>query len=166
MCDFIILFESKKIFTKTILASICVLSAGYIAWEYRLFSAMLFDDTVTIRTTMDHGHLTVGEALKAAAEEFFRTSFHSQDNHVYFVFWVCITGIIIVNALHIRKKEAKKILTDPVNLIFLWMIFNCLIFGLYENEGFRTFVERLVPKLTGFEFARTAYFNTLFPNIL
>ena len=161
VCAFIIVWVVKKRFPKTIITSICVLSVGYILWEYRLFSAMLFDDTVTIRTTMDHGHLTVGEALKAAAEEFFRTSFHSQDNHVYFVFWVCIIGIIIVNVLHIRKKEAKKIFTDPVNLIFAWMIFNCLIFGLYENEGFRTFVERLIPKLTGFEFARTAYFNTL-----
>ena len=160
VCAFIILWIKDKRFPKSIFAAICVLSAGYMAWEYRLFRAMLFDDTVTIRTTMNHGHLTVAEALKTAFTEFFRTSFHSQDNHAYFVFWVCMAGLIIVNVIHVKKHEAARMLKDPVNLIFLWMVFNCLIFGFYENEAFRTFVERLVPKLTGFEFARTAYFNT------
>ena len=159
VCAFIIVFIISKRFPKTIAASICILSAGYIAWEYRLFKAMLFDDTVTIRATMDHGHVSFGEAMRAACEEFFKTSFHSQDDHAYFVFWVCLLGIIIINALHIKRHEAKKILTEPVNLIFLWMIFNCLIFGLYQYEPFRTFIEHLVPKLTGFEFARTAFFN-------
>ena len=159
VCAFVIVWIISKKFPKTIAASICILSAGYVAWEYRLFAAMLFDDTVTIRITMDHGHLTFGEALRSAGEELFRTSFHSQDNHAYFVFWLCIIGLIIINALHVKNKEAKKILTDPVNLVFLWIVFNCFIFGLYQNEPFRTFVERLVPKLTGFEFARTAFFN-------
>jgi len=160
VCAFIILFVRDKRFPKTMFASLCILSLGYIAWEYRLFSAMLFDDTVTIRATMDHGQLTLAEALKAAWEEFFKTSFHSQDDHVYFVFWICMIGLLIINVQHIRHKKAKLILKDPANLIFFWMVFNCLIFGLYENEVFRTFVEKLVPKLKGFEFARTAFFNT------
>ncbi len=161
VCAFIILWIKDRKFPKTMFASLCILSAGYMLWEYRLFNAMLFDDTVTIRTTMDHGHVSVSQALKAACEEFFRTSFHSQDNHVYFTFWIVVAGIIITNVIYIKKKQPGRILKDPLNLIFLWMIFNCLIFGFYQNEGFRTLVERLVPKLTGFEFARTAYFNTL-----
>ncbi len=159
VCAFIIVWIISKRFPKTIAAAICVLSAGYIAWEYRLFNAMLFDDTVTIRATMDHGDLTFGQAIRSAGEEFFKTSFHSQDDHAYFVFWVCLIGLIIINALHIKRNEAKKILTEPANLIFLWMVFNCLIFGLYQYEPFRTFIETLVPKLTGFDFSRTAFFN-------
>ncbi|MBP3198436.1 MAG: hypothetical protein J6N21_15720, partial [Butyrivibrio sp.] len=42
----------------------------------------------------------------------------------------------------------------------LWIIFNVLIFGLYQYEPFRHLFETLIPPLTGFEFARTAYFNT------
>ena len=76
------------------------------------------------------------------------------------VFGVCILGLIIINAGYIKRHEAKKILTDSANLITFWMIFNVLVFGFYQYAPFRELVETLVPKLTGFEFARTAYFNT------
>ncbi len=160
LAAFFIVWVVKKRFPKTIFASLGILSAGYMAWEYRLFKAMLFDDTVTIRTSMDHGSLTLWESLKTAAEEFFNASFHSQDDHVYLVLWVCLLGLLVINIRHLKQKEAKKLLTDPANLVFYWIIFNCLIFGLYQNEGFRGLVEKTIPKLTGFEFARTAYFNT------
>ena len=160
VCAFIILWIKDKRFPKTMAVSTVVLSLGYMIWEYRLFGAMLFDDTVTIRTTMEHGEITFGQALKTAADEFFRASFHSQDSHTYVVFGVCILGLIIINAGYIKRHEAKKILTDSANLITFWMIFNVLVFGFYQYAPFRELVETLVPKLTGFEFARTAYFNT------
>lgn len=157
----IILWVKDKRFPLKNFASICVLALGYMAFEYRLFKAMLFDDTITIRTTMEHGRLTVGQALKVAFDEFVSASFHSEDSHTYLVLGVVLIGIIVVNVGYIRRNEAKKCLTEPINLVMLWIIFNVLIFGFYENEGFRTLVETMVPKLTGFEFARTAYFNTL-----
>lgn len=162
ICAFIILWVKDKKFPKTMLASLVVLSAGFIIWEYRLFSAMLFDDTVTIRTTMEHGNLTVGQALKAAFDEFVTASFHSQDSHNYFVLWVVLVGVIVVNANIVRSKEGnrlKRIATEPVNLIMCWIIFNVLIFGFYQFAPFRELVETIVPKLTGFEFGRTAFFN-------
>lgn len=164
VCAFIILWIKDKKFPKTMFASLCILSAGFVAWEYRLFSAMLFDDTVTIRTTMNHGELTFGQAMQTAFNEFVRASFHSQDSHTYIVLAVCLIGIVLINISIFRNKEIKNklgaICSEPVNLVFLWMIFNVLIFGLYQFAPFRHFVEMLVPKLTGFEFARTAYFNT------
>ncbi len=160
VCAFIILWVKDKKFPKTMLTSLVVLSAGFMTWEYRLFGAMLFDDTVTIRTTMNHGNLAFGEAIKTAFGEFISASFHSQDSHTYIVLGVCLVGIVIINTAYIKKHEAKKMLTEPVNLILGWMIFNVLIFGLYEFAPFRELVEMMVPKLTGFEFARTAYFNT------
>ena len=160
VCAVIILWIKDKKIPKTTLVSVLVLSVGYMLFEYRLFGAMLFDDTVTIRTTMNHGNLTFGEALKTAFTEFVTASFHSQDSHTYIVFPVVIAALIIINFMHIKRHEAKKILTDPINLVTLWIIFNVIIFGFYEFEPFRHLIETIVPKLTGFEFARTAYFNT------
>ena len=156
----IILWVRDKKFPLSTFISICLLSLGFMAFEYRLFRSMLFDDTVTIRTTMDHGAITFGQAIKVAFDEFVNASFHSEDSHAYVILWVVLIGLVIINAGYIKRKEAKRILSEPINLIMLWIIFNVLIFGLYEFAPFRELVETIVPKLTGFEFARTAYFNT------
>lgn len=156
----LILWVKDKKFPLSVFASICTLAIGYVAFEYRLFQAMLFDDTVTIRTTMEHGELTFGQAIKTAFTEFIQASFHNQDSHTIFILWVVLIAIVVTNVIHVKNNEAKKICTDPINLVFLWIVFNCLNFGLYEFAPYRQFVETLVPKLTGFEFARTAYFNT------
>ena len=156
----IILWVRDKKFPLSTFVSIVVLSLGYVIFEYRLFGAMLGSDTITIRTTMDHGNLSFADAMKTAFEEFVTASFHSQDSHNYIVLWVVLAAVIIVNASYIIKKEAKKIVSEPINLVMLWIIFNVLIFGLYQYAPFRGLFEMLLPPLTGFEFARTAYFNT------
>ncbi len=160
LAAFIILWIKDRRFPKTMLASLAILSAGFMIFEYRLFGQMLFGDTVTIRTTMDHGDVSFAEAMKLAFVEFVNASFHSQDSHTYVILGTVLISLVVINILHVKNKEAKKILTDPVNLIMLWIIFNVLIFGLYQFYPFRHLVETIVPKLTGFEFARTAYFNT------
>ena len=156
----IILWIRDRRFPVSLFLSIIILSAGYIVFEYRLFGAMLFTDTVTIRTTMEHGELSFGQAMLTALQEFVNASFHSQDSHTYVVLPVVMIGIIVINAGYIHSKQYKRILSDPVNLIMIWILFNVLIFGLYQFAPFRQLFEMLVPPLTGFEFARTAYFNT------
>ncbi len=156
----IILWIRDKHFPKSTFVSIVILSIGYVLFEYRLFGAMLGDDTVTIRTTMDHGDLTFGQAMKTAFDEFVNASFHSEDSHTYIVLGVVLVALVLINVGHVRAGKAKEILSDPINLIMIWIIFNVLIFGLYQFAPFRHLFEMLVPPLTGFEFARTAYFNT------
>lgn len=156
----IILWIRDKRFPKSTFVSILILSLGYILFEYRLFKEMLFTDTVTIRTTMDHGDISFGQAMLIALSEFANASFHSEDSHTYIVLGVVLIAIVIINALYIKKKQADRIMKDPINLVMLWIIFNVLIFGLYQYAPFRHLFEMLVPPLTGFEFARTAYFNT------
>ncbi len=156
----IILWIRDKKFPKSTFASIVILSIRYILFEYRLFGAMLGTDTVTIRTTMDHGDLTFAQAMKTAFDEFVNASFHSEDSHTYIVLGVVLVAIVLINAGLIRAGRAKDILKEPVNLVMLWIIFNVLIFGLYQFAPFRHLFEMIVPPLTGFEFARTAYFNT------
>ena len=156
----IILWIRDKRFPKSTFVSILILSLGYILFEYRLFKEMLFTDTVTIRTTMDHGDISFGQAMLTALSEFANASFHSEDSHTYIILGVVLIAIVIINALYIKKKQADRIMKDPINLVMLWIIFNVLIFGLYQYAPFRHLFEMLVPPLTGFEFARTAYFNT------
>ncbi|MBQ3796638.1 MAG: hypothetical protein II842_10200 [Butyrivibrio sp.] len=156
----IILWIRDKRFPLSTFISVVVLSLGYIVFEYRLFGAMLFNNnTVTIRTTMDHGDLTFGQAMATAFSEFVNASFHSEDSHTYVILGVVLVAIVIINTLYIKKGQAKKILTDPINLVMLFIIFNVLIFGLYQYAPFRHLFETLLPPLTGFEFARTAFFN-------
>ncbi len=160
VCAVIILWIRDKKFPLSTFVSIVVLSLGYILLEYRLFGAMLGSDTVTIRTTMDHGDLSFGQAMATAFSEFVNASFHSEDSHTYIVLGVVLIALVIINVGHVRAGKAKEMLTDPINLVMLWIIFNVLIFGLYQFAPFRHLFEMLVPPLTGFEFARTAYFNT------
>ncbi len=160
VCAVVILWIRDKRFPKSTFVSIIILSLGYIVFEYRLFAQMLGTDTVTIRTTMDHGDLSFAQAMKTAFDEFVNASFHSEDSHTYIVLWVVLVAVVVINAGLIKAGKAKDILKEPVNLVFLVMIFNVLIFGLYQFAPFRHLFEMLVPPLTGFEFARTAYFNT------
>lgn len=156
----IILWIKDKRFPKSTFASIVILSLGYILFEYRLFKEMLLSDTVTIRTTMEHGEISFGQAMATAFNEFVDASFHSEDSHTYVILGVVLIAVVIINIGYIKRKETKHILTDSINLVLLWIIFNVLIFGLYQYAPFRHLFETLVPPLTGFEFARTAYFNT------
>ncbi len=156
----IILWIRDKKFPLSTFVSIIVLSIGYVLFEYRLFGAMLGSDVVTISTTMYHVYLTFLQAMKTAFDEFINASFHSEDSHTYIVLGTVLVAMILINAGHIRSGKAKEIWSDPVNLIMIWIIFNVLIFGLYQFAPFRHLFEMLVPPLTGFEFARTAYFNT------
>ncbi len=158
----IILWIKDKKFPVSTFASVVILSLGYMLFEYRLFGEMLFskDKAVTIRTTMDHGDITFGQAIATAFTEFVDASFHSEDSHTYIILGTVLVAMVLINVSYIRAKEAGKILTDPINLLMLWIIFNVLIFGLYQYAPFRHLFETLLPPLTGFEFARTAFFNT------
>ena len=183
----------KRRFPLRMLIAILVLSAGYVVFEYRLFGAMLLDHTVTIRTTMEHGELTLIQALQTAFSEFFIASFHSQDSHTYLVLPVVLIGALVSIIWHLRgtsesaRRDAggsvagtpndglsdparpagasargslRAVLTDPLVLLLFWIFLSCLNFGLYQYAPYRHLLEALMPPLTGFEFARTAYFNT------
>ena len=160
VCAIIILWIKDKHFPKGIMASLLVLAAGYIVFEYRLFKEMLFSDVVTIRGSIVNGDLSFVENIRSIWDVFCHAQFHSQDSHAYFVLPVCVAGLLIINFCYIRQKEYKKILTDSCNLTFGFIIFNCLIYGTYDWKAFRDLVEALIPQLTGFQFNRTLYFNT------
>lgn len=159
VCAILILWVKDKHFPKGMTISLFVLAAGYILFEHRLFKQMLFSDEVTIRSTMVSADLSFAENIKAVWDVFVNTEFHAQDSHKYLVLPVCLIGLIVINIGHIKRKEWKKLLTDSCNLTFGFIVFNCVVYGLYNWKGFREFVEMLVPQLTGFQFNRTTFFN-------
>ena len=159
VCAVVILWIKDKHFPRSLAASVCVLSIGYMVFEYRLFNAMLFSDTVTIRNSMVISSLSIAEVLKLAAEGFINSQFHCQDSHMYVILPISIISIIFINVRYVRMKESGKILKDPINLVFLWIIGNSLIYGFYNYAPLRNLIETLVPKLKGFQFDRTLFFN-------
>lgn len=160
VCVVLILWIKDKKFPIGIFVSVVLLALGYMGFEYRLFKEMLFGSTVTIRTIMVGSDLSGMEILKSIGQVFLNTIFHAQDSHLYVVLPVCIVGLGVINFFYIKRKKWKDILKDSCNLTFLFIIFNCVIYGLYDCKAFRTLFETLIPPLTGFQFNRTLYFNT------
>ncbi len=159
-CGVVILWVKDKKFPRSIFTALLILALGYICFEYRLFKEMLFSDNVTIRGTMVNADLTFLEMLQSVGNVFKETIFHAQDSHYYVVLPVCIIGIIIINYFYIKRHEYKKIATDSCNLILLFIIFNCIIYGLYDFKAFRDLFELVLPPLKGFQFNPKLYFKT------
>ncbi len=157
----IILWIKDKRFPGKIFIALIVLALGYVCFEYRLFKEMLFASEVTIRSSMEHAAVSFGEVLGLSAEEFVTASFHNQDSHSYVVLPTVLAGVLLINASYIKKKQAERIKKEPLNLLMLWIIFNVLIYGLYQYEPFWKTFETLVPQLKGFIFSRTVFFNPL-----
>lgn len=144
---------------KGLLLSIPILALGYVVWEYRLFRSMLFNDTVTIRSSMVIASLSFQEILDMIKDGFVNSIFHAGDAHTYFVLPLVLFFFIVQNIYFIRRKQYRQIFTDLFNLLFYFVLFNSLIYGLYYFEPLRSLVETLVPPLEGFQFHRTLFFN-------
>lgn len=149
----------KKKCNKGLLLSIQVLAAGYVVFEYRLFRSMLLDDTVTIRSSMVMADLNFKEILDMIVDGFVNSTFHAGDSHKYFVLPVVLLYFIVQNVLFMKKMEYKKLFTDLFNLLFYFIIFNSVIYGLYYWAPLRDLLTALVPPLEGFQFYRTLFFN-------
>lgn len=155
----IVLWIRDKRFPLRIFISLIVLSLGYVCFEYRLFKEMLFGDTVTIRGSMVHDSLSLGGALKAALGVFINPAFHEQDDHSFIILPLCFIALFIVNVRYIRAKKKDRILKDPLNIIFIMILINSLIYGLYFYRPVYGLVEKIIPQLEGFNFGRTSFLN-------
>jgi len=142
-----------------LLIAVPVLFAGYALLEYRLFSSMLFSDTVTIRSTMNMGDLNFREIMSTIWDGFINSTFHAGDSHKYFVLPVVLLAFILQNSLYIKRKEWKKITSDIFNLLFLFILFNSVIYGIYYFKPLRDLITKLLPPLEGFQYYRTIFFN-------
>lgn len=142
-----------------LLAALFVLAAGYMACEYRLFGQMLFSDEVTIRSSIVNASLTLPEIGKEIGQVFRDGIFHAEDIHGKVALPVCAVYFIVNNGIYIGKKQWRRLYRDPFNLVLAFILFNCVVYGLYDFEPLRSLVETLLPPLQGWQFNRTIFFN-------
>ena len=152
------LAKDKRIPVKFGIA-IVVLALGYIVWEYRLFAQILLSDTVTIRDSMVMADVSLGQMVKDMITVLYNPGFHAQSSHQYFILPITVGYLIYSNVLYLKEKDYKSLKKSPVNLIFMFILFNCLVYGLYELKAVQQLVETILPPLKGFQFNRTIFFN-------
>lgn len=156
---FFYLWGKEKRFPVRFGGAIVVLALGYIVWEYRLFSEILFSDTVTIRESMVQIDAGLGQMLKDTITVLFNPGFHAEDSHRYWILPITIFMLLWLNIGYLKEKHYRAIWKSPINLTFLIILFNCLVYGLYELKVVQQLVETILPPLKGFQFNRTIFFN-------
>lgn len=144
----------------TLFLAIVFMAAGTVVCEYRLFGIMLFGDEETIRETMVQTSLSVQGILQQIGDVLVNgVSLHAQSVHKFIVLPICLLYLVLLNIGYIRRREWKNMAKDLFNISFLLVLVNAIVYGLYYSKIVRSFVETLLPMLTGFQFNRTAYFN-------
>lgn len=143
----------------SLMVGLVVLALGYVVCEYRLFGQMLLSDEVTIRSTIVNPSLSIPEVLQEIFTVWKDGIFHADGVHKKVVLPICIVYFIGNNAYYIWKRQPKEILHDTFNFVMLFLVFNSIIYGLYDFEPLRTLVETIVPPLEGWQFNRTIFFN-------
>ena len=156
---FIYLWIKEKKIPVSFGIAIVVLTAGYVVWEYRLFMEILLSDTVTIRDSMVMMDVSIGQMFVDILTVMFNPGFHAQDSHRYWILPIAVFMLFFTNIEYVKNKQWNKIKTSPINLVFLFIVFNCVIYGLYELKAVQQLVETLLPPLKGFQFNRTIFFN-------
>lgn len=155
----VLIWIRNRKFPGRMLGAIVVLSMGYVACEYRLFSMMLFGNEQTIRSTIDVGSYGASEILSLIGESFTKGMFHAQSDHTWLVLPVCVGYFLYLNIRYLVKGNGKGIFHDSYNLLMLILVLNSVIYGIYYWEPLRTLVEAICPPLTGWQFNRTIFFN-------
>ena len=175
VCAVVILSVRDKKFCGRLFGALFVLAAGYVCFEYRLFGQMLFSDVPTIRETMVESNLGFSEILKEIWGAFVQPVFHAASDHAYFVLPVCTVVLVWQAILAVKRRKGMMQHNTPIGAqnaaeagsfgksallwTILFIIFNCIIYGIYFWGGFRRLFETIVPPLKGFQFNRTVFFN-------
>lgn len=150
--------RDKKV-AKSLIGALFVLAVGYVVCEYRLFGQMLLSDEVTIRSTIVNPALSLSEVAAETVDVWRNGIFHADGVHGKVILPICLVYFVLQNLSYLFKKQWKKIFHDPFNFVMLFLVFNSVIYGLYDFEPLRTLVETLVPPLQGWQFNRTIFFN-------
>lgn len=156
---FVILWIRDRKAPLPLLGAFAALMAGFVCFEYRLFSVMFLSEE-TIRSTMVIADYDAAGLWRTFVEVFLHGTAHAKSMHTYFVLPVCILYFIWNTVQYVQGKKAGRFYTDVFNLTLLFILFNCLVYALYYWKPLRTFVEFVLPPLKGFQYGRTIFFNT------
>ena len=150
--------RDKKVSFPLVIA-VFILGTGYVVFEYRLFGVMLFSDVETIRSTMVEANLSAGEIVAQSVDVWRHGMFHAESVHDRFIWWICMGYFLYLNGRYIVKRNWKGIFHDVYNLLMFVLVFNSVVYGIYNWGAFRGLVETIVPLLKGFQFNRTVFFS-------
>ncbi|MBO6239932.1 MAG: hypothetical protein J6O61_03700 [Butyrivibrio sp.] len=150
--------KDKRINIPLILSMILI-SISFILIEYRLFLLIFATKEPTIRDQMVIDNLSFSQIILTVKDVFINNMFHCNDHHRFVVMPIVLLCFVIINIRHILNREYKKLLSDPFNLVLYFIIFNCIIYGLYYCYPVRTLFETIFPPLKGWQFNRTVFFN-------
>ncbi len=150
--------RDKKV-SLSLLLGLIVLSAGYVVFEYRLFGMMLLGGEETIRSTIVEADLSAKEVAEQIVDVWKKGMFHAESMHTKLVLPICTLYFFYLNGRYIVKRNIKGVFHDIYNLVMLILLFNSIIYGIYNWGDFRRLVETLLPPLKGFQFNRTIFFS-------
>jgi hypothetical protein len=150
--------KDKKI-NLQLLLSMLLISVSFTLIEYRLFLIIFSSDQATIRDEMVIGNYSFTQIIATINDVFINNMFHCNDLHKYVVLPIVLVSFLFINIRHLIKKEYVYFIHDPFNLIFYFIIFNCIIYGLYYCEPVRSLFETIFSPLKGWQFNRTLFFN-------
>ncbi len=150
--------RNKKV-NMPLIISMLLVSISFTLIEYRLFLLIFTSNQATIRDTMVVESYGFAQIISTIGDVFVNNMFHCDDLHRVIVLPIVIVAFIVINLMHIRKKEYQQLVTDPFNLIMYFIIFNSIIYGLYYCEPVRTLFETIFSPLKGWQFNRTIFFN-------
>lgn len=142
-----------------LVAALFTLAAGFVVCEYRLFGQMLFGGEETIRASIVNADLSFWEILQEIGTVWREGIFHADGVHGKVALPVCAVYFLFLNGRYLYRGEWKKIFRDPFNFVMAFILFNSVIYGLYDCGPLRRLVEALVPPLEGWQFNRTIFFN-------
>ena len=143
----------------SLIAALFVLVFGYVGCEYRLFGQMLFGEEVTIRSSMVNVDLSPAEILREIGTVWRDGIFHADGVHTKVALPACVVYFVILNGMYLYKRQWRKIFHDPFNFVMVFILFNSVVYGLYDFGPLRRLVETLIPPLKGWQFNRTIFFN-------
>ncbi|MCI8985545.1 MAG: hypothetical protein HFI60_06280 [Lachnospiraceae bacterium] len=142
-----------------LMAALVVLAAGYVGCEYRLFGQMLLGGEETIRSSIVNADLSFAQILQEIGTVWKDGIFHADGVHAKVVLPVCVIYFLLLNSRYLYQRQWKKIFHDPFNFVMAFLLFNSVVYGLYDCGSLRRLVEALVPPLEGWQFNRTIFFN-------
>lgn len=143
----------------TLLAALFVLAAGYVGCEYRLFGQMLFGGEETIRTSIVNADLSLAEIVREIGTVWKEGIFHADGVHGKVALPVCAMYFLFLNGGYLLKRQWRAVFRDPFNFVMAFILFNSVVYGLYDFGPLRRLVETLLPPLVGWQFNRTIFFN-------
>ncbi len=155
----IVLSVWKKRLCGRLLLAVPILLAGYITMEYRLFDTMLFSGVETIRETMVMNDYSARQMLAEIGHTFTKGIFHAQACQTYFVLPICVVAFFVININYLLAGKLSDMRKEPLNGVLIFILANCFVYGVYGFEPVRTFLENMVPIITGLQLNRTVYFN-------